>query len=331
MDPTFVSVFQGCPPIVLTLAAMAGVLLGTLFIYSATASGLLAFLTSTIWLVGMAWIGFIPWGIVGISGIGLVTVFYSHFMRGPYEEKEKDVPNQLIQKSPEELAIQRARIQAITTVYPVAGDDGKVWPSGLPRSKPVAVPVYISLEDKVSGLLKTAKFDKGQKAFNSLKSEHDGIVLLFAGSKVNDTLLNVDRTKSAVEDVYTKGLSFIEHATIVSKQTEVSDTNALQLETDELTEQLKNHPLDSTVGKTLKQVIDKNNNILGLVKKNRDSIDELLCQVSLCKDSIEEIRLTLPGLLNYTSADDLQKSIAEVDQRVGFAVKLKDEFKAQGL
>ena len=61
MDPTFVSVFQGFPPIVLTLAAMAGVLLATLFIYSATASILLAFLTSTIGLVGMAWVGFVPW------------------------------------------------------------------------------------------------------------------------------------------------------------------------------------------------------------------------------------------------------------------------------
>jgi hypothetical protein len=328
---TFSSYLQGfAPHWIFIVAGMVGALLATLFIYSATASILLATLTTTVGLVAMAWLGFIPWWIVGISGIVAVTFFYSTCMRGPVESEgqEEDMTNQLIQKSPEELAIQRSKFKERTLPEDFRPSD--TWPSGLPKSRPVTVQT-LSLEDKVSSLLKDSNFDKGQRVFTSLKAEHDGIIQLFSGSKVNDTLINVEKTKSAVEDVYSKGLTFIEQATLVSKQIGTTDVNTLQLETDELTEQLKNHPVESTVGKTLKQVIDKNANILSLVKKNKDSIDELLCQVSLCKDSIEEIRLTLPSLINYTSADDLQKPIAELQQRVDFAQKLHDEFKAQGL
>ena len=248
--------------------------------------------------------------------------------------QEEDMVNQLIQKSPEELAKQRGQfVSNLHTEQEVdakgrTGPSWDKWPSGLSRTQ---VPVYISLEDKVSAMLKDTAFTKGQKSFAELKAEHDGLVMLFAGSKVNDTLINVDKTKSAIEDIYAKGLSFIEQAVTTSKQVDITNYDTLKMETDELAENIKDKGQDSALYKVLKQTIDKNNNILALVKKNKDHIDELLCQVTLCKDSIEEVRLTIPSLINYTSADDLQKSIAEVNQRVDFAQKLSNEFKAQGL
>ena len=355
------------PHWIFMFGGLLGVVLVQLFLWSRTGSLHLAQTVTIPMLIGLGVIGFVPWWIVIVLCIMSVGwLLFSNYGYRSYEEKrptaqelteaetgienvvdmlplaftavlllrgikelgqEEDMVNQLIQKTPEELAKQRGMFKAQEDILS-RDSHYQEWTR---VTKPVAVPVYLSLEDKVSSMLKDTNFAKGQKSFAELKAEHDGLVMLFAGSKVNDTLINVEKTKSATEDIYAKGLSFIEQAVTTSKQVDITNYDTLKMETDELGENIKDKAQDSALYKVLKQTIDKNNNILALVKKNKDHIDELLCQVTLCKDSIGEVRLTIPSLINYTSADDLQKSIAEVNQRVDFAQKLSNEFKAQGL
>jgi hypothetical protein len=194
------------------------------------------------------------------------------------------------------------------------------------------VKISIDLETRLTNECQNLKFDKGTRTLDSLKCEIKEVKDLFKNAtNVNDKFIDVDKTKKITEDIYNKSLSFLSLALDIYKQIGISNYDTLKKETEELQNSLSNLNVDSVSYKLIKSAIDKNTNMLELIKKKRDRIDELFAQVSLCKDAIMEIRMGLPELLNHQSMDDVEKLITDGKDRVGFGQRLLEEFKVQGL
>jgi hypothetical protein len=106
----------------------------------------------------------------------------------------------------------------------------------------------------------------------------------------------------------------------------------LKTETEELQGNLDTcKDTNSALYKTLKEAVARNTEMLGVMKKNKDRIDELFGQISLCKDAIMKIRLGLPELLNHQSTDELNQKIVESRDRLSFGQRLLEEYKKEGL
>jgi hypothetical protein len=167
-------------------------------------------------------------------------------------------------------------------------------------------------------------------AFLGLKKEHDALLPLLTNRAVADTLVNTDRLKTLTDSLYSQGLTLLLQTLDISQQVGATNTTALELENKELNEELErcNSP---TTKALIEERLSKNTNSLKLVKQHRDRLDEILMQVGLCKDSIREIRLELPELLNHKSQDDLDKVILELKTRIEFAQRVHEEYNRQGL
>jgi len=197
---------------------------------------------------------------------------------------------------------------------------------------PLEIKVSIDLETRLTNDLQTLKFDKGTRTLDSLKTEINEVKDIFKNSKVmNNSFVDIDKTKKITEDIYDKGLNFLSLALDIYKQTN-TNCDELKAETEELQENLnKNSNPESSTYKVLKLAVENNNKVLELVKKNKDKIDELFAQISLCKDAIMEIRLGLPELLNHQSTDEVSGLINKSHDMIDFGQRVLSEFKSQGL
>jgi hypothetical protein len=197
--------------------------------------------------------------------------------------------------------------------------------------KPIEVKISLSFENKLTKELSDSKFEKGSKVYNNLKSEYENTLRLFDGH-ASTSLIDVDKVKKIVNEVYDKSLKFLSLTLDIYKQLGVTSYDELKSENDELQGNLNTcRDTNSVLYKTLKEAVDRNNKMLVLMKKSKDRIDELFGQISLCKDAIMEIRLGLPELLNHQSTDELDKTITEGKDRISFGQRLLDEYKREGL
>lgn len=191
--------------------------------------------------------------------------------------------------------------------------------------------VSIKIEKTLPDKLQEAKFDRGVKTYNNLKSEYEGVLGLFSG-KVNTTLIDTSKVKKTTEEIYKKSLDFLNLGLELYKQLNVTDYENLKAEIGELESSLENFKDTTSASyRILREALDKKNQMLGLMKKNKEKIDELFGQISLCKDAIMEIRLGLPELLYHQSADEVDKVIADGRERLNFGQRLLEEFKREGL
>jgi hypothetical protein len=181
-------------------------------------------------------------------------------------------------------------------------------------------------ETKIEGL----NFPELQKAFNSLKSEYEGIGLLLNNNTLRtNKLVNIDRLKALSDELYSQGLNLLTPIIDLKQQLDRTDIGDLEEETKELA--LVVETGSPRMKALLQERLEKNTNSLKLVKGFKDRINELLCQVKLCRESIREIRLELPEILNHTSSSELEKVMLELQTRVSFAQRVRNEYIRQGV
>lgn len=202
-------------------------------------------------------------------------------------------------------------------------------PIGRDKPQPVvASPSITNLESKLQQGF--GDFNEGMLAFTGLKKEHDALLPLLTNRAVEDTLVNTDRLKTLTDSLYLQGLALLLQTLDISQQVGATNSTALELENKELNEELERCNSQTTKA-LIEERLSKNTNCLKLVKQHRDRLDEILMQVGLCKDSIREIRLELPELLNHKAQDELDKVMLELKTRIEFAQRVHQEYTRQGL
>lgn len=323
------------------------ILIPSFFIFKVTGNLLLAAFVNIVSIVVLTIIGFIPlWACLVFGIINFLYVIYSfQFREIGYSSNNGvlNVPNQLTQKRHDENKNQCPICAKIDTCldYKVLkyADDCDMYQkkSYTMVTSKVEIKVSIDLESRLSKDLDAIKFNKGIRILTNLKTELNEVKNIFANSKVlNDKFIDIDKTKNITDEIYNKALNFLALALDIYKQTN-TNCDSLKQETVELQESLDNLNIDITTNpdnkayKILKSAIDSNNRILDLVKKNKDKIDELFGQISLCRDAITEIRLSLPELINHQSDDEVKELITTNRNNMQFGERLLAEFKKEGL
>jgi hypothetical protein len=285
----------------------------------------------------LTFIGIMPFWMMFIGGVFTFGYLGLRLFSG---EGDLGMPNQLIQKPRKEnrnlcnTCFKQETCEDYKRLkYADICDEYRIKTAKPVLTKPIEIVVSVNLEQRLSKDLQAIKFDKGLRTFNNLKSEVSEVKGIFENCQtLNNSFIDVDKTKKLVEDIYNKSLNFLSLTLDIYKQVNVTTYDELRMETEELQESFNGctNP-NSILYKTLKEAIDKNYKMLDLIKKNKDRIDELFGQISLCKDAIMEIRLGLPELLHHQSNDALNVVLAESKDRIAFGQRLLDEYKSQGL
>lgn len=172
---------------------------------------------------------------------------------------------------------------------------------------------------------------KQHEDYLELKKEYTGVQELLVGTNIQDTVINTPRIRDLTKDLYSRGLVFLNQAWDISSQLSNTDINILRKENEELNRNLLDQDKDSTLYSLIAERLDKNNKALKLVKGCNEKLDELDARIGLCTDSIREIRLELPELLNNKSQDETDKVMMELKLRVDYAARVQAEYKRQGL
>lgn len=175
-------------------------------------------------------------------------------------------------------------------------------------------------------------FDRGAKAFSKLEKVNSELQGILNGSKIEDSLVNTKKIMELSSSIYSRGISFLEETARIVKQSGVGELFELTKENEELESELTRYK-DSKPSMYLlvQERIDKNKKNIELVKKSSDRVDELLCNVGLCIDSLRGISLELPELVSHKAKDDFDKVMLELNTRVEFAQRVKAEYERQGI
>jgi len=172
-------------------------------------------------------------------------------------------------------------------------------------------------------------YQPGVKAYNKLKNEHDSLKQLFDNRALGDSIVDIPKIKNLTDSLYSKGLRILASALDSVQQLGSTNTVDMELEVIELEKELDG--ASEKLKPIIEERIEKNKKALGTVKGYRDRIDEYICQVGLCRDSIREIRLELPELMSHKPQDEYDKLILELNTRIAFAQRVKAEYDKQGL
>ncbi len=182
----------------------------------------------------------------------------------------------------------------------------------------------ISLDtEDILDVFRKMKFARGLKILLELQSEYDKIINV---SDTKETLINTNRIKQLATDIYNQGISLLSQVKTIA----VVNTENLTKEIEELSEELATCQKE-TLRVLIEQRLEINKRNLTTAKKSKDRVDELLCEVELCTDSIREITLTLPELVEHKPKDEFDKILLELNARIEFAQRVKDEYVKQGL
>ena len=189
-----------------------------------------------------------------------------------------------------------------------------------------------SLEDSLLTLLQELNYEKGLRLFKGLKAEYSGLDTMLKSRLSGQSLIDMPKTIKLVDETYFKALSFLQTATNIYRQLDLTNETTLKAENLELESSMKDKAdTSSIVYKTIEDAYKKNCGLMVLVKRTKERLDELFGQISLCKDAITEIRLSLPDLVNHQSQDEVSAILLELRSRLDFAQRLNEEYKARGL
>ena len=174
-------------------------------------------------------------------------------------------------------------------------------------------------------------FEKGLKYLNKLEVEYKGLNSLLLNSRIEDTVLNLKRVSKLTDSLYRQGLSFLSQILHVAEQTSTSSKEELLEESKELREELERSRPNSVLHRMIGERLEKNSQALSTVKAYSEKLDEYFCQVGLCKDSIREIRLGIPELLDNKPKEEYDKVLLELRTRVEMAQRVQAEYTRQGI
>ena len=227
-----------------------------------------------------------------------------------FRVREEDMTNQLIQ-DPNKVGIKPMKAEE-TTKYPQ-------------EYVPIMKQTPLTMLD-----FNSISFPRGTKTLSKLNTTHSQILDIFKG-QIDNSLINTDKMKSLELDIYNQGIKVLKQVFEIASQLQKSKVDELNTTHDELTKQLEELDKTSPMWSLTNDRLEINNKSLGMIKKYNDKIDELLCQVDLYNESISEMCLELPDLLNHTSKDDMSLKLVEINNRMEIAQKVKNEYDKEGV
>jgi len=178
---------------------------------------------------------------------------------------------------------------------------------------------------------KKASSEVGLKYLARLEDEYKGLEGLLQGSKVDETVLNLERISKLSYNLYQQGLSFLTKALNIIEQLTTSSKDDLLGEKSELEVELGKLVPGSRLHGMVTERLANNEKSLAKIKEFKEKIDEYFCQVGLCRDSIREIRLGIPELLDNKPREELDRIILELKTRVELAQRVQAEYSKQGI
>ncbi len=194
--------------------------------------------------------------------------------------------------------------------------------------KKLKIPISTNLlsEFKILG------FSRGERALQKLETVDSDLKGIFTRNPDLETsLVNSGRIKELADSLHLKGIGFLNDTLRIVRQSNTVSLLELTEQVEELEVQLEKYEEEKgTVYSLILERLSKNRSNLALVKKSSNKIDELLCHVGLCIDSLREICLELPELIGHKSRDDFDKVVLELNSRIDYAQRVKAEYDKQG-
>jgi hypothetical protein len=219
-------------------------------------------------------------------------------------EEVATMPNQLIQKKDKSPIKERSYVP---------------WVSVAPTEK------------KLRDGFEKAHLEEGLKHLTRLETEYKGLRSILDNSKIEDTVLNIERISKLTSELYLQGLNFLTQALNVASQLTTSSKEDLIAESKELEAELVKCSPGSTVYKMVTERLASNSRSLSTIKSLKEKVDEYFCQVGLCRDSIREIRLGIPELVGNMPKSEFDKVLFELRTRVELAQRVQAEYTRQGI
>lgn len=174
-------------------------------------------------------------------------------------------------------------------------------------------------------------FEGGLRVFGKLRDEYSNLGTILVSRGIDDALINSKRLSTLTSSLYRQGLGLLVKVLNTYQQQEVTDTDSLITENEELKGELSKYSTDSRMYSLVSERISRNANSIKTVKSFKDKLDELFMEVRLCIDSIREIRLGLPELMSSKPRDELDKALLELRTRMEFAQRVQAEYASQGV
>ena len=180
---------------------------------------------------------------------------------------------------------------------------------------------------------KTLGFSRGERALQKLEEVTSDLKGIFTKNPdLEASLVNTSRIKELTDSLYLKGISFLSDTLRIARQSNPTSLLELTDQVEDLETQLEKYEEEKgTVYSLILERLGKNRSNLALIKKSSNRIDELLCHVGLCIDSLREICLELPELIGHKSRDDFDKITLELNSRIDYAQRVKAEYDKQGI
>ena len=265
--------------------------------------------------------------VVKILPLAVATLVMTGAVKGTKEEGEAEMAPKL-----KELAWDGRLLADIRPVREAEMAPNQLIqdPDKLPLTSRIERKV-LKLEKKLSEGFKSLSSQEGLRVFEGLKNERDSLSLIFQGGGLDDSVINSERVGQLTGELYLQGLTLLLKALGIVQQLGSSSVDSLVTENGDLETELGKHSPDSTMFSVVSERLGKNKKSLTLVKGFRERADELFNQVGLCKDSIRGVRLELPELVASKPKDEFDRLLLELDTRMEFAQRVKEEYTRQGL
>jgi len=186
-------------------------------------------------------------------------------------------------------------------------------------------------ERKLKEGFEKSKSSQGLKYLSRLEEEYKSLKSLLDGSNIEDTVLNIGKVSKLILSLYQQGLSFLTKTLNIVKQLDTTSKDALLNERGELNSELKKLTPGSLLHGMVTERLSSNEKSLAIVKNYSEKLDEYFCQVGMCTDSIREIRLGIPELLDNKPKEEFDKILLELRTRVELAQRVQAEYNKQGI
>ncbi len=295
-----IDMLSGFSPIMLVFIFLPLSSIVSYYVFRITGSFFLAMLANTGTLFYLTILGIIPLWMVFLSGIPVLLGAFN-------------MVNYLIQ-DPNKQNKNQNQEQIIT----------------IDKSVKTIVPKINNTKIDLRKEFEKVQFVRGTKSYTKLNDVYTKLDEIL-NSGTNDSIINIDKIKKLTSEIYIQGISILKQVLQIAQQTTVINVEELNNETQDLKNELSKCEINGTMYKIVNERIEKNSKLLSIVKKNNDNVDELLSQVGLYTDSLREICLELPELVNHKAKDDYDKIMIELDTRINYAQRVKEEYEKQGI
>jgi len=180
---------------------------------------------------------------------------------------------------------------------------------------------------------KVLGFERGERSLRKLEGINSELNKIFIRNPdISTSLVNTKRIKELTSDIYSQGIHLLETLLETVRQSGITNQIELQKEEEELEEELRRQVIkEGSLYSLIQERLGKIKKNLGLTKRNSDKVDEVLCHVGLCIDSLREICLEIPELISHRSKDDFDKVMLELNTRIEYAQRVKTEYDKQGI